>query len=361
MLEDGSYVVSFSADEIALGNVELPQVQQISSNSTNQLMNSAKNDACRSTSKNNTMKFQSFTDFTKKLDEKFEEIIISGIQSGLRKSIQEKLSSGKELIPKENNAVINSIIDAVNEQYGANRPPMKLCDMLAELLKLKYPITYRINKTVMTAVGELAVSKKKGEGGHGNLAQRTSDNFYNRVVRPNLKRPAATTDDERDASEPKKKRLKGGYCLSSERWNDDFGASKDEKEEAKRAYFQIQHSDKIDEKKGLLLSSTRFVQKQFRESEPNKAVVDLKIMWAEGPCLLDCWFEWLVGGTERGCLITMANEHLAKVITIMEKFIMMKKGDEVEAVMENIKSNAVTKTGKIVRYQVGLISTHING
>ena len=85
MLEDGSYVVSFSADEIALGNVELPQVQQISSNSTNQLMNSAKNDACRSTSKNNTMKFQSFTDFTKKLDEKFEEIIISGIQSGLRK------------------------------------------------------------------------------------------------------------------------------------------------------------------------------------------------------------------------------------------------------------------------------------
>ena len=34
------------------------------------------------------------------------------------------------------------------------------------------------------------------------------------------------------------------------------------------------------------MSSTRFVQKQFRESEPNKAVVDLKIMWAEGPGLV---------------------------------------------------------------------------
>ena len=50
------------------------------------------------------------------LEDRFETVVIGGLESGLRRAVQDKMDDDVVLLPKENNAMVNSVIDAVSEQ-----------------------------------------------------------------------------------------------------------------------------------------------------------------------------------------------------------------------------------------------------
>ena len=175
--------------------------------------------------------FKSHGQFLNDLANEFESKIVGGLEAGLRSQVNEKLAKDIILLPKENNAVVNSLLQNIFDQYGPEKPDKKFSERLAEVLKMKFPSTYRVQSVVQSPLGSLAMHKSKGEGGYRGLAKRIGENFYNRMVRPTMKRPASAVDDE---STPPKKRMKKtkGYCLTAEKWTVDAGASKHEKEEA---------------------------------------------------------------------------------------------------------------------------------
>ena len=111
-------------------------------------------------------RFKSQAEFITELDQKFEEKIIDGLEAGLRLKIKEKLDDNDVLRPKENNAIVNSLLQYIFDQYGPVRPDKKFCERLAELLKYKFPATYREKYVVNSPLGKFDVQKSKGEGGY---------------------------------------------------------------------------------------------------------------------------------------------------------------------------------------------------
>ena len=114
------------------------------------------------------------------------------------------------------------------------------------------------------------------------MAKRIGDNFYNRNVRPTIKRPVIGEAEIENPGKKKGKMKKKGYCLSGEKWNIDTGASRKEKEEAKKQFKRFSDADSIQEKKEALMKAVVFIQKQFREMEPSQTVEDLSSFWEGG-------------------------------------------------------------------------------
>ena len=168
-------------------------------------------------------KLKNQNEFVTELDQKFEEKIIDGLEAGLRLPIKEKLENDTILLPKENNAILNSLIQYLLDQYGPVRPDKKFCERLAELLRRKFPATFREKYVVSSTVGKFDVPKFKGEGGYRDLAKRIGENFYNRNVRPTIKRPVIGEAEIEDPGKKKGKMKKKGYCLNAEKWNIDRG------------------------------------------------------------------------------------------------------------------------------------------
>ena len=108
--------------------------------------------------------------------------LMDGMESGLRKSIKKKLRNYEELIAKENMALVHALNQVVFEEYGPRRPDTRLCQSLSEILKDKFPQTFRVEKAVKSSLGTLKIKKSKGEGGSSALSKRIGDNFYSRVV-----------------------------------------------------------------------------------------------------------------------------------------------------------------------------------
>ena len=79
------------------------------------------------------------------LDLEFESVVIGGVESGYRKNIVEKMKKGEELTPSENMHALNQ---AYYEEYGSIKPDSRMCQSLSELLKSKFPQTYRVQKVV---------------------------------------------------------------------------------------------------------------------------------------------------------------------------------------------------------------------
>ena len=184
-------------------------------------------------------------------------------------------------------------------------------------MKQKFPATYRVKSVVQSPqLGDLAMRKSKGEGGYRGLAKRIGENYYNRIVRPTIKRPAEACVGEEGTAKKKMKKIKG-YCLTAEKWNVDAGASKDEKEEALKQYRKMGETLSFLEKVDMVMDAKLFIQRQFRELEPSQSVDDLNIFWDGGPPIMSRWFEWLVSGSKIGCLANAAAEQMTKICNIV--------------------------------------------
>ena len=122
-------------------------------------------------------RFKSQAEFLTELDKEFEKKIIDGLEAGLRLKVKEKLATNIQLIPKENNAIVNSVLQNIFDQYGPVKPDIKFCERLAELLKIKFPATYREKYVVNSPLGKFAIQKSKGEGGYRGLAKRIGETF----------------------------------------------------------------------------------------------------------------------------------------------------------------------------------------
>ena len=67
------------------------------------------------------------------------------------------------LLPKENNAVVNALIQLVFDQFGTEKPECKFCEKLSGKLKVKFPKTFSIEITVNYPIGSLNVPNSKGQ------------------------------------------------------------------------------------------------------------------------------------------------------------------------------------------------------
>ena len=300
-------------------------------------------------------RFKSQAEFITELDQKFEEKVIDGLEAGLRLKIKEKLENNTVLIPKENNAIVNSLLQYLFDQYGPVRPDKNFCERLAELLKYKFPATYREKYVVNSPLGKFDVQKSKGEGGYRGLAKRIGENFYNRNVRPTIKRPVIGEAEIENPGKKKGKMKKKGYCISGEKWIIDTGATRKEKEEAKKEFKRFSDADSIKEKREVLMNAVVFIQKQFREMEPSQTVEDLSSFWEGGPQIMSDWFEWLVGGSKDGSLAATASLQMIKVLNITEKYIIDKRGEEFEKELNRLNEEVRGVNGDSTMYQVFLI------
>ena len=307
-----------------------------STGSGNQIVREASNQ------KASDKRFLSEAEFLVDLDNRFEEIVIDGLEVSLRNPVREKMNKNEKLLGKENNGVINSVNMAVCEQYGKSRPSNKLCTNLAEILKAKFPATFRIQSAVNSSFGPLSLPRSRGDGGHGDLVKRIGNCFYNQIIRPTIKRPVS--NDEIQVSSGGKKKRKS-YVVNASKLNIFESASKVEFEEAKRSYLKFEEANTIKEKQQLLPEARIYIQKMFQTVEPTQLVEDLTAFWEGGPVILSDWFEWLTDGSKLGSLALSTDEQLTKVINIVEEFIINKKGKEFENEMKRVKDRAEEKHG----------------
>ena len=75
------------------------------------------------------------------------------------------------------------------DQFAPEKPEYNFCEKL-------FPSTFSTEVTVNCSLGTLNMPKSKGQGGFGPLAKPIGNNFYNRLVRPNIKRPTAEEGDQ---------------------------------------------------------------------------------------------------------------------------------------------------------------------
>ena len=57
-------------------------------------------------------RFVSKSAFVVDLEDKFKTVVIGVLESGLRRAVMHKMDANIVLLPKENNAIVNSVIDA---------------------------------------------------------------------------------------------------------------------------------------------------------------------------------------------------------------------------------------------------------
>ena len=146
-------------------------------------------------------KFRSSNEFLTDLENRFEEIVVGGLESMIRSSVAKKLKNNEVLLPAENRSIIHSVNQVYFDQYGSTRPDSKLCQRFAEILKLKFTSTFRVKQVVRTEQGTFDVPRGRGEGGTCDLSKRLSDNFYNRFMRPSITKPSTGVDKPNDPVE----------------------------------------------------------------------------------------------------------------------------------------------------------------
>ena len=301
-------------------------------------------------------KLRNHNEFVAELYEKFDEKVIGGIEASLRLTIKQKFETDDKLNARENNAIVNSVIQCLSEQYGPARPDQKLCDKLAELLRCKFQATFKEKYVVNSDLGNFDLAKTKGEGGHRALAIRIGEQFYNRIIRPTIKKPADQDDqDESEEPEKKKGKYKKTYMLNQEKWELDKGATMKEKREAQEQFIRFCEAESDEERKDALLKSVVHVQKFFRVREPSQVVEDLNSFWQAGPEILSFWFEWLVDGSKDGHLATTVDSQLNKVLNLIEAYIKHRRGEEAERDLARIKKEAREANGCETYYQLHLI------
>ena len=299
-------------------------------------------------------KFRSSAEFLTMLNLEFESIVIGGVESGYRNNIVEKMKKGEELIPTENMKVVHALNQVYHDEYGSTKPDSRMCQSLGELLKSKFPQTFKVQKVVKTSFGTLKVKRSKGEGGVSDLAKRIGDAFYDRFSRKSVKRPSSSLDGSSESRPESGKRMKKVYCITAEKWNLGLNSTKQEKDEGRASFRKISEVDTEEEKMQMTLSSAAFIQEQFRELQPSQAVEDLKVLLSDKN-LLSLWFEFMVSGSKDGSLAVSVDLQMPKVISIVEQYLLSKKGSDFEGRMNGAKEIAELHCGNDVDYKVFLL------
>lgn len=107
-------------------------------------------------------RFRGTAEFLTEIEEHFEDIVISGLESGYRASVKEKIKAKDNLNEKEDMAIVHAVNQAVFNEFGRKRPEPRLCQQLGEILKRKFPETYGTQDAVRTDFGTLVLPKTKG-------------------------------------------------------------------------------------------------------------------------------------------------------------------------------------------------------
>ena len=110
-------------------------------------------------------KYRSCDEFLTHVETKFDEIVIGGLESRLRGPVSEKLVSDTVLLPAENRNIVHTLNQAYFDQYGSTKPAPKVCQKMAEILKRKFPATFRVKQVVQTVFG--------GKESQGHLLELT--------------------------------------------------------------------------------------------------------------------------------------------------------------------------------------------
>ena len=308
-----------------------------------------------------TKQFRSLAEFLTNVDKDFDVLVIGGLESGLRNSVMAKLQSINALTPRENISIIHALNQVYYNEYGNKRPDPKTCQKMSEILKGKFPETFKVHKTVKTTFGALNIKKAWGEGGNSDLAKRIGDNFYNKFCKKDVKKPlplhhGSKSSEIEECSSPRgQKRFKKSYGIAAETWNYDLNASKAEKVKAKALFNKLDEIESFEDKANQVKQARAFIQELFRSKEPSQSVNDLQGFWNAGPTILSQWFEWLVNGSNDGDLSVSVELQLTKVLNIVEQYLVSKKGSEFEIDLQNIKQQYENKTGNDILYKIFLI------
>ena len=297
-------------------------------------------------------KKMSTSEFLTKVDNCFKETIIDGIESGVRQKVTDKMNNGMRLAPAENMKVIHALNQAYYEEFGGIKPPEKVRESLAGILKNKFPQTYKTADVVKTSFGALKIKRAKGEGGHSDLSTRIGDAFYDKFLRPSVKKPTGSLNQTPCAV----KKVKRVYGITPDKWELDTSASEVDKENAKTTFEKLYNSSDStpDEKLQLMLNSAIFIQEQMKLLEPSEAVEHLKPILSD-PTLLSVWFEYMVEGSKDGGLSTSVELQLSKVMGLVEQYLLSKKGSDYEAQMYQAKQSSEQRFGNDIEYKVILL------
>ena len=309
-----------------------------------------------SSSSSRARKFRSYDEFLTHVEANFDEIVIGGLESRLRGPVSEKLGSDSVLLPTENRNIVHSLNQAFFDQYGATKPVPKVCQKMAEILKRKFPATFRVKQVVQTEFGTFDIPKARGEGGSGDLCKRLGDNFHNRFLRQGVTRPSVGNDKSIKALglAVSKKKSKT-YALNGDKWRLGSEASKEEKEFALQHYMKLEDEGSLEGKLKLIKEARPFIQGKFEQSQPSQAVEDLQEFWKGGPKILSSWFQWISDGSEEDSLAAIVSRQTVKVMNLVEQFLMSKKEADYERELATVKETTDRHFGNDIFYKIYLI------
>ena len=301
-------------------------------------------------------RFRSCDEFLTHVESHFEEIVIGGLESRLRGPVSDKLVRDAVLLPAENRSILHSLNQAYFDQYGPLKPAPKVCLKMAEILKRKFPATFRVKQVIQTEFGTFDIPKSRGEGGSGDLGKRLGDNFHNRFLRQGVTKPSVVNDPFSKtlavASSKKKSKV---YALNPEKWRLGSAVTKEEKEFALKQFMKLEDEGSLEEKLKLITDARSFIQGKFELSQPSQAVEDLQEFWKGGPRILSSWFQWISDGSEEDSLASTVSRQMIKVMNLVEQFLLSKKGDDYEREMAGVKESTELHFGNDILYKIHLI------
>ena len=299
-------------------------------------------------------RFRGIREFVTNLDKHFEEIVIGGLDSGLRKSVHDRFMRKEKLLPTENMNIIYSLNQAYYDEYGDIKPDRDSCQLLGDLLKDKFPTTFRKRDAVKTAFGTLQIKGAKGEGGNADIERRIGDAFYDKYIRKNSKKSKFDTDAS-SAAVQKKKSPKKLYCLDASKWDLDITVSKLEMKLAKEALKRLETNISDEEKIQSLLTAAPFIQSQIKSLQPSQAVESLRVLLTDGHLLSSCFEYMVTDGSVDGSLASTAELQMTKVMNLVEQYLIEKRGNSFEEIIGEVKANSARRCGNDIDVKIFLI------
>ena len=159
-----------------------------------------------------------------------------------------------------------------------------------------------------------------------------------------------------DFSAKKVRRL---YGIKHENW---FTAKKITQTAYSKSESKFQNLADLDEADftGIatcLEESREFIQINFRTEDPSTHVNKLKIFWQKPNGLhnLNIWFEWLVGGSDRGNIMLVIEENMDQNMIIIERVLMEKNSEEYAKQLKYAKMSLMEKFGNMTMYYIHLM------
>ena len=308
--------------------------------------------------KNSNMpQFRTMEEFFSDLEVRFQEIVVGGLDAKLRASVGEKLLNGEVLLPVENRNVIHAINTAYALQYGSKeKPHPKACGRMADILKSKFPATYKVKQVVSTDFGTFELTKSKGEGGSCDLKKRIGDNFYNKNMRPSINRPTINTDNSSGLGVSTAKKRKRLYALDSDKWYNSSRVQKSVINEQQKLFNGIKAENNNEDNLQIMQLCRAFIQSKFEASEPSQLVEDLDHFWEAGPKLLNNWCQWITNeGDESEDLSSSVSSRMSKIFYFVEQYLLSKKGQAYEVELTEVKVSAERRNGNDGFYKIFLL------